>query len=279
VGELLVEQLAATEDEVDDAAAAQHSLRQRRLGDILVTQRIVAPEQLVEAIEQQARMPMVRIGEALIALGFIDERELGDALQQQTQDRNVPLGELLVQRGVVSRQELQTALARKMGYPVVDAGEFPVENDAALRLPQAVAKRLPALPLMMRGGRLVVALEDPSARVLIDEIEFNAQARVVPVLARAGTLQPAIERVYQRLGYEAVPAGSEFPMATAEFDPGTADQLLASLELQLVDEPRDDAPPIEQSDNSLVRLINTMILEAQHAGVSDIHIEIGRAHV
>ncbi|MBI5257984.1 MAG: Flp pilus assembly complex ATPase component TadA [Burkholderiales bacterium] len=273
VGALLVEQLAATEDEVDEAAAEQHNLRHRRLGDILVTQRIVAPEQLVEAIEQQAKMPMVRIGEALIALGFIDEHELGDALQQQTQDRNVPLGELLVQRGVVTRQELQTALARKMGYPVVDAGEFPVENEAALRLPQAVAKRLPALPLMMRGGRLVVALEDPSARMLIDEIEFNAQVRVVPVLARAGTLQPAIERVYQRLGYDALPAGNELAMSATELEPDSANQLLANLELQLVDDPRDDAPAIEQSDNSLVRLINTMILEAQHGGVSDIHIE------
>ena len=274
VGELLVEQHAATEDEVDHVAAEQHELRSRRLGDLLVTQRIVTAEQLMEAIEQQARMPMVRIGEALIALGFIDDRELGDALQQQTQDRNVPLGELLVQRGVVTRQELQIALARKMGYPLVDAGEFPVENDAALRLPQAVARRLPALPLMMRGGRLVVALEDPSARVLIDEIEFSAQAKVVPVLARAGTLAPAIERVYQRLGYESVQPGPELAALDAgELEGDSANKLLASLEQQVVSDGGDDLPSIEQSDNSLVRLINTMILEAQHGGVSDIHIE------
>ena len=31
--------------------------------------------------------------------------------------------------------------------------------------------------------------------------------------------------------------------------------------------------PIEQSDNSLVRLINSMIVEAHAQGVSDIHIE------
>ena len=34
-----------------------------------------------------------------------------------------------------------------------------------------------------------------------------------------------------------------------------------------------DEKPIEQSDNSLVRLINTMIYEAHQQGVSDIHIE------
>ncbi|MCB1980698.1 MAG: type II/IV secretion system protein, partial [Rhodoferax sp.] len=36
---------------------------------------------------------------------------------------------------------------------------------------------------------------------------------------------------------------------------------------------RGDEPTIEQSDNSLVRLINQMILEAQSQGVSDIHVE------
>jgi type II secretory ATPase GspE/PulE/Tfp pilus assembly ATPase PilB-like protein len=35
----------------------------------------------------------------------------------------------------------------------------------------------------------------------------------------------------------------------------------------------DEEPGIEQSDNSLVRLINSMIVEAQTQGVSDIHIE------
>jgi hypothetical protein len=41
--------------------------------------------------------------------------------------------------------------------------------------------------------------------------------------------------------------------------------------------PRQDRPdaeaPIEQSDNSLVRMINRMIIEAHREGVSDIHIE------
>jgi type II secretory ATPase GspE/PulE/Tfp pilus assembly ATPase PilB-like protein len=52
-----------------------------------------------------------------------------------------------------------------------------------------------------------------------------------------------------------------------------ANKLLASLEQEQSPATRDDETPIEQSDNSLVRLINTMILEAKQGGVSDIHIE------
>ncbi|HTP71058.1 MAG TPA: ATPase, T2SS/T4P/T4SS family [Burkholderiaceae bacterium] len=275
IGELLVEQKAATEAQVAHALDEQQAMRSRKLGDILLTQQVVSPDQLLEAIEQQAKMPMVRIGEALLALGFVTEAQLQGALEQQKRDRNVPLGELLVREGTVSREDLQTALARKMGYPIVDVDAFPVAPEAVQRLPLGTARRLNALPLLMRGERLVVALEDPSSPKLIDEIEFAAQAKIVTTLARAGTLAGAIDRVYQRLGYD-VWGGAEAgdPGKAIEFEADDAKGLLATLEEQqhqAVD--AGDGTQVEQSDNSLVRLINTMIVEAHQQGVSDIHIE------
>ena len=278
--------LDAVDDEADEAPTVPMPLDlsgapaspARPAGELLPEQQITTAEQLLQAIEQQARMPMVRIGEALLALGLITEAKLGDALQAQLHDRSLPLGELLVRRGDVSRADLQTALARKMGYPIIDAHQFPVEPDAALRLPVGLARRLVALPLLLRPGRLVVALEDPSARHAIDEIEFSTQLKVVTVLARAATLPAAIERVYARLGQDAIEPSSDLVGGFGPYgDDGgdTANKLLANLEQQLPSQPpsRDDEPQIEQSDNSLVRLINQMILEAKQQGVSDIHIE------
>ena len=196
-----------------DTLPPESPARAWQLGDIMGTALIVNPEQLIAAIDQQATMPMVRIGEALLALNMITEKKLAETLQLQSRDRSLPLGELLVRRGDVSRADLQTALARKMGYPIVDVSVFPVEPEAALRLPLAVARRLPALPLILRGGRLVMALEDPTARNLIDEIEFSAQCKVLPVLARSGALLAAIDRVYTRLGQDR--ARSSAPPALA----------------------------------------------------------------
>ncbi|MEK8049331.1 ATPase, T2SS/T4P/T4SS family [Ideonella sp. DXS22W] len=247
----------------------------RRAGDLIGGELIRLPEQLRAAIEAQARMPMVRIGEALVALGTITKEQLSDALQVQKRERNVPLGELLVRLGQVTPEQLQTALSRKMGYPVVDVMEFPVEPTAALRLPMAVARRLSALPLMNHVGRLVVAVEDPSARKVIDEIEFSAQCKVLPVLAPTGKLGRAVDRVYLRLGEDGIDPGgdlaSPFTMYSSD-QTEKADKLLANLEIEQGSD-ADEGPAIEQSDNSLVRLINTMIQEARAQGVSDIHIE------
>ncbi len=277
LGEVLVDEGLATPHDVDSALAEQQALRSARIGEILVAREIVSADELMAAIEQQSRMPMVRIGEALLALGLITEAQLEEALAQQRQDRGTPLGEILVRRGVITRADLQTALARKMGYPLVDVGVFPVEMDAVGRLPYAVAHRVVALPLVLRGGRLVVALEDPTRAATIAEIEFAAQTKIVPVLARAGVLAAAVDRCYERLGAEvfARRAPGDAGGGALDFEPQDASHLLAALQQQAAAASGgdDDEQAIEQSDNSLVRLINTMILEAQAGGVSDIHVE------
>jgi hypothetical protein len=255
LGEALVAQRAATAEQVQEALAEQEQLRSQRLGDMLVLRQIITPEELAEAIDQQAKMPLVRIGEALVALGLIGEQALQEALVQQRRDRGVALGELLVRKGSITREDLQTALARKMGYPLVDVTQFPCDAQALARLPYAVAIKEPALPLMLHGGRLVVALEDPSRRRTVDELEFAAETKVVPVLARAGMLAGAVDRHYEKIGgidFRQRPGGGHGMMF--EFEPEDAGKLLASLELQQGIDTRttdDDESSIEQSDNSL----------------------------
>jgi type II secretory ATPase GspE/PulE/Tfp pilus assembly ATPase PilB-like protein len=275
IGDLLIEQRAATPEQVQQALDEQAELRQRKLGDLLIAQHIVEPAQLLAAIDQQARMPVVRIGEALIALGLITEEQLKQALAQQKKDRSTPLGELLVKNGHVSRTDLQLALARKMGYPVVDAAAFPVEAEAVRALPFAVARRMQVLPLLLRGTQLVAAMADPSRRAEIEELEFITQLRVVPALAQGEALALAIGSTYERFGANpwagaAAPATSE---PTIEFVPADASKLLESLEQQHSEREAEEEKSIEQSDNSLVRLVNTAILEAHAQNVSDIHVE------
>jgi type II secretory ATPase GspE/PulE/Tfp pilus assembly ATPase PilB-like protein len=276
IGDLLLKDQLVTQEQLAAAAVEQTGLRQKRVGDILVEQHIVTAEQLLQAIEQQAKMPMVRIGEALLALDLVSPEQLEQALVQQRDDRSVPLGELLVRKGVISRAQLQSALARKMGYPVVDVENFAIEPDAVRKLPHAVAKRLEVLPLVLRDGRLIVAMEDPTRRDAIEEVEFITQLKVVPTLTKLGTLQFAIPATFDRFGADALPRGKVDPLPdfTPDFALESSNKLIESLERDSTERAaKEDESPIEQSDNSLVRLINTMIIEAHNQGVSDIHIE------
>lgn len=274
LGETLVAERSATPEQIRSALAEQGRLRERRIGDVLVNQKVVTPEQMAAALEAQSRMPMVRIGEALMALGYIQQQQLDDALALQRKDRTVPLGELLVRAGHIQRNDLRTALARKMGYPVVDVEAFPVELEALKRIPASAARRLEVLPLQALPGRLVVAIEDPSRRDVLDELEFIAQGKVVPVLPASEHLSRSIGPAYQKHGLDDMLGGGYIDVPP-NFDEGGTDKLLADLEQDNKASDRDDLEdaPIEQADNSLVRLINTMIVEAHQQGVSDIHVE------
>ena len=284
IGELLVEQHSATARHIEQAVEDQQALRARKLGELLVAAKVVSPDQLVGALERQAKMPMVRIGDALVSLGLIDDLQLQAALAQQKTDRGVPLGELLVRMGVVSRSDLQLALARKMGYPLVDIDAFPAEADALRKVTFGVARRLRVMPLLVRDGRLVVAIEDPARRrAVVEEVEFSAQMKVLPVLAHCLSFDSVLHTAYEKIGainaigghtnahsYGPTHALNEAPLSL-QFDISDTEKLVETLEKE--GGGATDDKPIEQSDNSLVRLLNNMIVEAYKEGVSDIHIE------
>lgn len=275
VGELLVAQNIATPQQVEQAADMQQQMRNQKLGDILLMRQVVSAEQLLAAIEKQASMPMVRIGEALTSLGMVTEEQLQDALSQQEQDRGVPLGELLVRMGIVSREDLQSALARKMGYPLVNLDAFPFEEDAVRKLPYAVASRVQVMPLMIREGRLVIALDDPvHRRSTVDEVEFITQMKTVPVLAQCLNMETLLLSAYEKFGAASAARISLNIAESIPFEVHDTGKLMETLEKEGLDAlaPEDDRQ-IEQGDNSLVRLINNMIIEAHADGVSDIHVE------
>jgi len=273
LGQVLVEQQAVTAEQVEMAVRQQDELRQRKLGDYLLLREIVKPDHLLQALEEQSRMPMVRIGEALTALGMISPAQLQDALDKQKIERTVPLGELLVQSGQLTREGLRTALARKMGYPVVDVANFPIDPEALKRVPEALARRLLVVPLLWREGLLVVAAEDPSRRSTLEELEFSLRStKVVAALANGAVTARTVGDTYARCEFDTSSLTS--PAANTEGKNRSADQLLESLVQEAEDDhAADNQPMIEQSDNSLVRLINTIITDAHSQGASDIHIE------
>jgi type II secretory ATPase GspE/PulE/Tfp pilus assembly ATPase PilB-like protein len=121
---------------------------------------------------------------------------LQDALHQQRRDRELPLGEVLLDQGVVDDTQLRVALATKLGFPVVDVARFPIDRALLKVLPLTAARRLQVLPLMRRGGRLVVAMHDTSRQDVIDELQRLTQSPIAPTLSGDENLAEAIERAY-----------------------------------------------------------------------------------
>jgi type II secretory ATPase GspE/PulE/Tfp pilus assembly ATPase PilB-like protein len=274
IGKMLVEQQAVSPEQIEHVAALQEEMRTQKVGEILVKHHVVTSEDLLKALALQSSRPVMRVGEALIELGLIRPEQLEAVLTLQKDDRSAPLGELLVRQNLITRDDLRNALARKMGYPIVDVAHFACDLGALRRVPFAVARRLHVLPLVLNDHSLVVAIEDVTRRAVLDELEFVAQTKVVAALAVAADIDEVLGKAYARIGQ-----GDDLGMIDAkELGDGSnasnVGKLTENLEREVVEAAgQTEEPQIEQSDNSLVRLINQMIIEAHAEGASDIHIE------
>jgi type II secretory ATPase GspE/PulE/Tfp pilus assembly ATPase PilB-like protein len=118
-------------------------------------------------------------------------------------------------------------------------------------------------------------MEDVTRRAVLDELEFATQMKVVPALVAQEDIDQTLGAAYSRIGRGPTDtSGLGSADGNAEMEAADVNQLAENLERDGADLANaGDESPIEQSDNSLVRLINQMIAEASAEGASDIHIE------
>ncbi len=280
IGELLIQEKLASKGEVDAAISRQLDLRRQRIGDYLSENEIVTREELDQAIRHQEGQPILRLGEALIQLELITQEQLDTALLKQKDNRTLPIGQILVDMDIVDQRALNGALAKKLGIPYVSLSKFNVDQNAIRLVSASFAKKHDLLPLCFHEGSLVVAFEDPLNSKAIEALVFLAQMKVVPAMASRDDIKQAISKHYA--GQSEYKAAIDYPDTKRsreeyDFHETTKEKVqIGDLATKLFTEDNTIElilDPVIESDNTLVQLVNKMIMDAHADGVSDIHIE------
>ncbi|GBG13287.1 MSHA biogenesis protein MshE [Novimethylophilus kurashikiensis] len=254
LGKILIEENIATEDHVNVGLQKQQELRNRPLGEYLTEDDIISPDQLVKALNELRHLPMKRLGEALMEAGLITQSQLEAALAEQKLNRRRSLGSILIDMGVVDEITITRILARKLGIPYISLARFNIDPNAIKLVPEAVATKYNLIPLGMVDQRIFVAMENPLLHEAMNEVRFHAKKTAEPVMASGDEIRKVIRTFY----------------GGAKIDD------LASELSEAMDKGDDEAEQFNEpseSDNTLTRLVNKIILDAHQQGVSDIHIE------
>ena len=247
-------------------------------GSHALTQPARSLAELRQRLNVQPTQHAQRLGEALLARGVIDAHTLDLALARQALAQpHQLLGQLLVDAEAMTETQLTALMADWLGVPTVDLSLLSPEPEALRRLPRGVALRDTMLPLMQQGDTLVVAMPNPWDRQQLDELRFICEQRIVPVGAAPGTLAPAVARAYA-MATPARPAGQGEGEPGAEsvgkaFARRDVHELTAELMAHDAESPSAASTVVSEADNTLVRLINTLIADAILHRASDIHIE------
>ena len=140
------------------------------------------------------------LGEALLHAGLITPAALASSLQTQQEERDKgnarPIGQILVEQHDLSQDQLRQVISTWLGEYMVDPTRLQPEPDALALVPRPVAERESVLPLLVRDESLALLMADPYDRMLLSELRFLTQRRLIPIKAAPGTLAPAIAKAY-----------------------------------------------------------------------------------
>ncbi|MET0961333.1 MAG: ATPase, T2SS/T4P/T4SS family [Noviherbaspirillum sp.] len=260
LGQLLVEENLVSQDVVDLGLKKQEALRTQKLGDYLQKQQIVTQAQVEKALQQQKELPHMRLGEALLQENLITTAQLEAALALQSRDRKTHLGEILVEMDVIKRETIRRVLAQKLGIPLVSLRKFDFDLNLIKSVPADLVRKHQLMPLYRTDTRLVVALENPLAIEGLQALAFYTKLKIDPVMASAEDLSVAIRKFYGSQG-------------TRESMEDLVFELGGGAESAAPSGPVSGGDDVSESDNTLVRLVNKIIMDAYEEGASDIHIE------
>ena len=197
------------------------------------------------------------IGQLLKEARKIHEGMVQEALGIQRKDGG-KIGEILVKKGYVAPFDVTTALAQQAGMEARDLDPASITPELAARLPRNVAEGYQVVPVADADGVLTVALADPGAISMIDELQFvTGASEIRAVLAPAQAIKDAITKLYKQ---EAAPAAGAKAGGGVGVD---AREGVLSL----------DAGAGAAHAAPVVKLLNLILSQAIRDQASDIHLE------
>ncbi len=96
----------------------------------------------------------------------------------------------------MSEKDLTAAIAETVGVRFIDFTEMPLHPDAAVTVPENVAREFQAIGVDFDGARLVVAFPDPGDDAAVQAVGAATGYEVVPAAAGRYEIQHAIDSVF-----------------------------------------------------------------------------------
>ena len=199
----------------------------------------------------------------LIEAGLADAADIEFALQEQKKRSGKRIGQILVEMNLVSEVDLSSTLAKKFQLPFVDLDTCVINLSAVEELPRDFIQKHKILPLDVDAKLLTVALSDPLAIDALDQVRQIGKKNICEVVATPSQLERYIPTYLDQLDQRKV--ASEMDVILKGL---AADDIQA-----IADTDANESSSVKESDNSIIKLANQIVIDGYRRGAYDIHIE------
>jgi len=200
----------------------------------------------------------------LVDLGFVTPDKVGE-MRSEAQSAGVGLVDLMLANKVIRPADITQAKAAHFGAEVVNLNDIKIPDDVIAAVPRHIARKYRVVPVYKHDGSLTVAIADPSDLDTIDSLTHLLQMEINLQVASDPDIEAALGKYYTERGGVGRASVSDPRMLetikelTQEHVEVTAEQLADGGTVAA------DAP--------LIKLVNSMIIEAFKMRASDIHLE------
>lgn len=203
--------------------------------------------------------PMSGLARALLQANRLSLAQI-DPLIKKTQSEKTPFIDTLLHSGHINSRDLAVFCSETFGYPLMDIDAFSPAAFPEKIVDQKLMQSQRIIALAKRGNKVSVAISDPTNLQALDQIKFQTELIVEPIIVQHDLLVSLLDRLAktseQNL-HELI--GDETEIDFGEIDTSTnAAAETATTEV-------DDAP--------VVRFLNKILLDAINMGASDLHFE------
>jgi type IV pilus assembly protein PilB len=196
----------------------------------------------------------------LVSEGILPETDVRKAMSDSAAHKST-LAAWLLDQGLVDSARMTQIASAEFGMPMMDVAALNPATMPMDLISEALISKHQALPLFRRGKRLFVGIADPMQSRALDEIKFNSNCMVEPILVERATLQRTIETLLNSMR-DTMP-----DMGGSELD---------GLELEIGEDEGEAATGVDANANDdapVVKFVNKILLDAIRRGASDIHFE------
>lgn len=195
----------------------------------------------------------------LVDMGYVTNEQL-DQYRAEADESGEGLVDLLVKHAVLRPADVTQAKAAYFGAEVVSLADVRLPDEVIAAVPRHVAKKYRVVPVFRQDNTLTVALTDPSDIDTLDALNMVLKMQIEPKIASEEDIENALNQYYGA-------AEDSVSKMIQEITEGDVD--LGPILTGLGEE---DGSTVE-ADAPIIKLVNTLIVDAFKARASDIHLE------
>ncbi|MDQ1831442.1 type IV-A pilus assembly ATPase PilB [Massilia scottii] len=201
---------------------------------------------------------MPGLARALMQAGRLSAQQ-ADTLHKKSLTDKSPFIDTLLLTGTFDARTLAAFCAETFGYPLMDLQSFNIDALPPNAIDGKLMQTQRVIALAKRGNKMSVAISDPTNIQALDQIKFQSEASVEPVIV----LHDALLTLLASLGRNAEQNLNDMVGDQEDIQFG-ADDAPAVV---------DQAAAADIEDAPIVKFLNKILMDAINLGASDIHFE------